>query len=222
MSGLKIVAGPLVTPISRTEARTHLNLDDDVDDSLVRSYLQAATDWAEKYTGRFFINRTCQMAIDGAREIDDILWEGMRTGYSMTRYVDHIELAATPVVSVESIKYYNDSDVQSTWETSNYYVDTFSEPARIVLRQGGTYPTDLRVSNGIEINFTVGYGNSPANVPEAIKVAIFQYITYLYEHRGDDEQSIQPPKAIRSLLDPYRVLRFNSTPYDTTYRTGII
>jgi uncharacterized phiE125 gp8 family phage protein len=140
----------------------------------------------------------------------------------MTRYVDHIELAATPVVSVESIKYYNDSDVQSTWETSNYYVDTFSEPARIVLRQGGTYPTDLRVSNGIEINFTVGYGTSPANVPEAIKVAIFQYITYLYEHRGDDEQSIQPPKAIRSLLDPYRVLRFNSTPYDTTYRTGII
>lgn len=222
MSGLKIVAGPSVTPVSRTEARNHLSLDEDIDDSQVRSYLQAAIDWAENYTGRFFINRTCQMMLDGAREIDDILWEGMRTGHSMVSYVDHIELAATPVVSVESIKYYNDSDVQSTWSATNYYVDTFSEPARVVLRDGGTYPTDLRVSNGIEINFTAGYGTSPNNVPEAIKLGILQYTAHLFEHRGDSEVAIQPPKVIRSLLDPYKVLRFNSTPYDTTFRTGVI
>ena len=222
MSGLKIIAGPSVTPVSRTEARNHLSLDEDIDDSQVRSYLQAAIDWAENYTGRFFINRTCQMMLDGARENDDILWEGMRTGYSTTSYVDHIELAATPVVSVESIKYYNDSDVQSTWSATNYYVDTFSEPARVVLRDGGTYPTDLRVSNGIEINFTAGYGTSPNNVPEAIKLGILQYTAFLFEHRGDSETAIQPPKVIRSLLDPYKVLRFNSNPYDTTFRTGVI
>ena len=222
MSGLKIITGPAITPVSRTEARNHLSLDEDIDDNQVRSYLQAAIDWAENYTGRFFINRTCQMMLDGAREIDDILWEGMRTGYSMTRYVDHIELAATPVVSVENIKYYNDSNTEGTWHASNYYVDTFSEPARIVLRDGGTYPTDLRVANGIEINFTAGYGTSANNVPEAIKLGILQYTAFLFEHRGDGEGVMQPPKVIRSLLDPYRVLRFNSSPYDTTYRTGVI
>lgn len=222
MSGLKIITGPAITPVSRTEARNHLSLDEDIDDNQVRSYLQAAIDWAENYTGRFLISRTCQMMLDGAREIDDILWEGMKTGYSAMRYVDHIELAATPVVSVESIKYYNDSDTQSTWSATNYYVDTFSEPARIVLRDGGTYPTDLRVANGIEINFTAGYGTSANNVPEAIKLGILQYTAHLFEHRGDSEVAIQPPKVIRSLLDPYKVLRFNSTPYDTTFRTGII
>ena len=33
MSGLKIIAGPSVTPVSRTEARNHLSLDEDIDDS---------------------------------------------------------------------------------------------------------------------------------------------------------------------------------------------
>ncbi len=41
MSGLKIIANPAITPVSRIEARQHLRLDDDVDDSQVRSYIQA-------------------------------------------------------------------------------------------------------------------------------------------------------------------------------------
>ena len=222
MSGLKIVTGPAVTPVSRTEARNHLRLDDDVDDSLVRAYIQAATDWAENYTGRFLVSRTCQMMLDGARELESPLWEGMRTGPSNVAYLDHIELAAAPVISVESIKYYSDDDTQYTWAASNYFVDTFSEPAKVVLRDGGTYPTDLRAANGLEINFTAGYGSNPSAIPEAIKVAILQYIAFLYEHRGDNEAGMQSPPVLRALLDPYRVLRFNTSAYNKMLKTGSI
>lgn len=222
MSGLKIVTGPAVTPVSRTEARNHLRLDDDVDDSLVRAYIQAATDWAENYTGRFLVSRTCQMMLDGARELESPLWEGTRTGPSNVAYLDHIELAAAPVISVESIKYYSDDDTQYTWAASNYFVDTFSEPAKVVLRDGGTYPTDLRAANGLEINFTAGYGSNPSAVPEAIKVAILQYIAFLYEHRGDNEAGMQSPPVLRALLDPYRVLRFNTSAYNKMLKTGSI
>ena len=222
MSGLKIVTGPAVTPVSRTEARNHLRLDDDVDDSLVRAYIQAATDWAENYTGRFLVSRTCQMMLDGARELESPLWEGMRTGPSNVAYLDHIELAAAPVISVESIKYYSDDDTQYTWAASNYFVDTFSEPAKVVLRDGGTYPTDLRAANGLEINFTAGYGSNPSAVPEAIKVSILQYIAFLYEHRGDNEAGMQSPPVLRALLDPYRVLRFNTSAYNKMLKTGSI
>lgn len=222
MSGLKIVTGPAATPVSRTEARNHLRLDDDVDDSLVRAYIQAATDWAENYTGRFFVSRTCQMMLDGARELESPLWEGMRTGPSNVAYLDHIELAAAPVISVESIKYYSDDDTQYTWAASNYFVDTFSEPAKVVLRDGGTYPTDLRAANGLEINFTAGYGSNPSSIPEAIKVAILQYIAFLYEHRGDNEAGMQSPPVLRALLDPYRVLRFNTSAYNKMLKTGSI
>lgn len=222
MSGLKIVTGPAVEPISRVEARNHLRLDEDVDDSQVRIYIQAAVNWAENYTGRSFINRTLKMYLDGAREVDSNLWEGVRTGPSNPNYVNYLELGATPVSSVTVIKYFADDDTETTWAASNYYVDNISEPAKIVLRSGGTYPTDLRSNNGIEITFVAGYGTSASDVPEAIRVAILQYMTYLYEHRGDFEDNTQPPSVIRSLLDPYRVLRFSTTPYENKMKVGMV
>lgn len=222
MSGLKIVTGPAVEPISRVEARDHLRLDEDVDDSQVRIYIQAATEWAENYTNKAFISRTVQMMLDGATELETPLWEGVRTGPSNIDYCDHIELAMNPVTSVQSIKYHQKDDTEVIWATSNYQVDTFSEPARIVLKSGGSYPSDLRAANGLEINFTAGYGPSPSNVPEAIRVAILQYVTFLYEHRGDYEGTVSPPVSIGNLLDPYRVLRFGATPYNKMLKTGVL
>jgi len=222
MSGLKIVTGPAVTPVSKIEALEYLRLDEGIDDMQVRSYIQASTTWAENYTNRFFISRTCQMMLDGVREIDSPLWEGMRTGPYKVDLSDHIEIAAAPVLSVESVKYYSDDDTQYTWAASNYYVDTFSEPAKIGLRSGGTYPTDLRNLNGLEINFTAGYGTNPFTVPEPIRVAILQYLTFMYENRGDDEVKSNPPGIVRSLLDPYRVLRFSTSVYDKSIRSGVI
>ena len=220
MSGLKLVSAPSIQPVSRIEAREHLRLDDDVDDSQVRSFIKAATDWAENYTGRSFISRTYKMMLDGVSEIDDPLWEGMRTGHSSSNLNNHIEIAAAPVLSVQSIKYYSDDDTEYTWSASNYHVDTFSEPAKIVLRSGGTYPTDLRSVNGLEINFTAGYGESPSSVPEAIRVAILQYIAFLYEHRGDYEAGVQSPAVIKSLLDPYKILRFSASALSSKINSG--
>ena len=222
MSGLKIVTGPAITPVSKIEALEYLRLDEGIDDIQVRSYIQAATTWAENYTNRFFITRTCQMMLDGAREVDSPLWEGMKTGPYKVYLSDYIELAAAPVLSVESVKYYSDNDTQSTWDASNYYVDIFSEPAKISLRSGGTYPTDLRNLNGLEINFTAGYGTNPFAIPEPIRVAILQYLTFLYENRGDDEVKANPPQIVKSLLDPYRILRFGSSAYDKNIRSGVI
>jgi uncharacterized phiE125 gp8 family phage protein len=223
MSGLKIVTGPAATPVSRTEARNHLRLDDDVDDSQVRSYIQSATNYVENYTGRFLISRTCQMMLDGRLNVEEQIYNGYRTGHSSIPYVGHIEIAANPVISVESIKYYSDDDTEYTWAASNYYVDTFSEPAKIVLRDGGTYPSDMRAANGLAINFTAGYGASPSSIPEDIRVAILQYITFLYEHRGDFERfpPPKPPLVLSSLLNPYRILRFGAHPYSAIRMTGI-
>tara|TARA_R110002167_G_scaffold34895_2_gene111464 strand:- start:2310 stop:2984 length:675 start_codon:yes stop_codon:yes gene_type:complete len=224
MSGLKVITAPSVQPVSRIEAREHLRLDDDVDDSQIRSFIKAATDWAENYTGRFFISRTCQMMLDGASQIDAPLSEGQSTGHYSRPISNYIEIAAAPVTVVSSIKYYADDDTQSVWSTSNYYVDTFSDQAKIVLRSGGTYPTDLRAANGLEINFTAGYGETSSSVPEVIRLAILQYITFLYEHRGDFERfpAPTPPAILRTLLNPYRIIRFGVSPYSSVINSGSI
>tara|TARA_R110000868_G_scaffold61095_1_gene185817 strand:+ start:195 stop:863 length:669 start_codon:yes stop_codon:yes gene_type:complete len=221
MSGLKVITGPALEPISRIEAREHLRLDEDVDDRQIRIYIQAARNWAENYTGRAFINRTMKMYLDGFSAVDEPLWEGMRTGPSVIKYNNYLQLALNPVYSVTSIKYFSDNDTEYTWGTENYYADIISEPAKIVIRDGGTYPTDLRAANGLEINFIAGYGENPSDVPESIKVAMLQFMSFIYEHRGDYEGSIEAPRVVRSLLDPYKIYRFNSDPYNKLLMTGI-
>lgn len=223
MSGLIEVTGPAVEPISRIEAREHLRLDDDVDDSQVRAYITAARVWAENYTGRVFINRTMRQSLDGYTSHSGGYWEGTVTAPSITTVSNHIELAASPVASVTSIKYFDDADNESTWDSSNYYVDTVGDVAKIVLRDGGSLPTDLRAANGLEITFVAGYGTSPTNVPEPIRVAILQYMTFLYEHRGDFERfpPPTPPAILKTLLQPYKIMRFGSHPYNKMLKSGI-
>ena len=225
MSGLIEVAGPTVEPISRIEAREHLRLDDDVDDSQIRSYILAARVWVENYLGRALITRSMRQMIDSAPTTANNNFDGFRQAHQNTLASGQsfIELAMSPVSAVTSVKYYNDAGTESTWDTSNYYVDTARDVGRIVLLDSGSWPTDLRGANGLEINFVAGYGASPSHVPEAIRVAILQYVTFLYEHRGDFERfpPPQPPAVLRTLLNPYKIMRFGSTPFSPVLSSGI-
>ena len=223
MAGLKVTTEPTIEPISIEEAKEHLRLDDDIDDIPVLTVIKAARLWAEKYTGRAFITRTVQQYLDSTASILDPLYEGIRTGIETRAYSNYIELAASPVISVTSINYYNDSDTQSTWATSNYYVDNVNDLGRIYLRDGGTFPTDLRAANGLEINYTAGYGTSRSDIPSDIKLAMLQYMTFAYEHRGEQEGGTppMPPKILNTLLSPYKIMRLGVHPYANILRTGI-
>ena len=223
MSGLKITTQPTIEPISIEEAKEHLRLDDDIDDIPVLTYVKAARLWAEKYTGRFFITRTVQQFLDSSASTLDPLYEGMRSGILARPYGNYIELSASPTITVTSVNYYNDSDTQSTWATSNYYVDNVSDLGRIYLRDTGTFPTDLRAANGLEINYTAGYGSARSDVPSDIKLAMLQYMTFAYEHRGEQEGGTPPmmPKILNTLLSPYKIMRLGVHPYANILRTGI-
>ena len=110
-----------------------------------------------------------------------------------------------PVVSISHIKTYDDNDTATTFASSKYYVDNARQPARVVLRTGETFPTALRVANAIEVKYVTGYASANA-VPEPIKFAIYQVLTYLYEHRGDMyEGKTSLPATATKLLAPYVV-----------------
>ena len=224
MAGLEVVTGPTQEPITITNIKEHLRLDEDVDDLQVNAYIIAAREWAETYTSRFFMQRTMRQWYDASPVNSHALIDGTIQGHQ--NYFtgnQKLEVAATPVSSIDSIKYYDDDDTEYTWDSSNYYADTIADIPRIGLRTGGSFPTDLRKQNSIAVNFTVGYGDNAASVPQAIKVAMMQYITFLYEHRGDFERypAPTPPAILKSLLNPYRVLRFGASPYSQLVRSGI-
>lgn len=215
MSGLTITTAPQNEPLDAAETISYLRIDSGVDTTLVDNLIQAARFWVEDYTNRTLLTTVFTLSLDAIGEVDTPLKEGFHTGYSDTPRVNYIELPRSPVQSVTSIISYADDNTATTLAASNYFVDTVRVPARVVLRDGGTWPTDLRNANGIEVLYTAGYGDSRSSIPEPIRVAMLEYIAHLYEHRGDDEgRALNAPPLIRSLLQPYIIMRYGVSPFN--------
>ena len=218
MAGLQTTVEPTIEPISATQLKEHLRLDPDSDDSEMDAYIKASREFVENYTNRSLINRTLKISIDGVTDGDVPLWEGMRVGPDISLRKRSIGLPRPPVVSVTSVTTFDDDDNSTLFAASKYYVDIAREPAQVILRNGETWPSALRVGNAIEIVYVAGYGTTATSVPESIRLAIKQYATYLFEARGEYEGSPQqPPQTVRMLLQPYVVRSFSTDPFNNGY-----
>lgn len=210
MAGYQIKQDATYYPLEVKDVKDYLRLDENEDEIYVRTLIASATSYAQETLNRSLVNRSIVLALDGAGEIELPLQEGMYDGADIPRMNDKIKLPFGNVQSITSIKYYDKHDNEYIFEPSNYYLDNFSSPARVILRDGATWPSSLRDANGLQIEYVSGYGNNPKQVPEQIRVAMLQYIAFLYEHRGDFERFPPPamPAAINVLLQPYKVYQF--------------
>ena len=217
MAGLKITSQTNITPVTLNEVKQTLRIDPDNfdQDSELTMMLRSSIKVLEEYTGRSFITKTYELALDRIPySQEDKLIEGFSTGPFMDRTANYITLPKSPLVAVTSFKYYDDSDTESTFATSNYYVDNYSDTPKIVLRRSQTFPdvASLRVANAFIITFTAGYGTAPKDVPETIKQAINLYTSHLYENRElyIEQKPIPVPMTLGTLLQPFKVIRFSN------------
>ena len=215
MGGQSVTTSATIDPLTYSEIRDYLRLDEGVDETLLITLLKMATQHIENYTGRALINRTITLFIDGIDEVDYPLWEGTKVGPDMSIRKRYIELPTTPVSSVSAITSFGDDDTETTFASTKYFVDSTREPARVYLRDGEAWPTGMRVANGLKIVYVAGYGTAKTDVPEAIRLAILQMIAFNYEHRGDYEGTLKQPSILQSLLQPYRKLSFTNNPFGT-------
>lgn len=133
-----LVTSPAILPVSRAEAKEHLNITHSNDDRLIDRIIGAATAWAEQYLFRKLITQT---------------WK-----YYLDAWPDEIFLPFGDLQSVTHIKYTDTDELQTTLSTDYYDVDTVSIPGRIRLAYGQSWPsTALYPTNPIEIQFVTGY-----------------------------------------------------------------
>ncbi len=205
MAGLQVTTAPTVEPLNLQEVKEYLRVEDSTDERVLRPYIESVRRIAEEHMGRALMTQTLTLFIDAFDELEDPLWEGMRTAPYLNFYKNYISLPRAPVTSVTSVSTFNDSDTETTMAASRYYVDNVREPARIVLRQGETFPSALRVANAIKVVYVAGYTSAYA-IPEPIKMGMLQHIAYMYEHRGDMYEAKAPlPPAIKTMYSPYVV-----------------
>ncbi len=206
MAGLQISTAPTQEPLTLQEVKDYLRVEDSTDERIIRPYIETARRFAEEHLGRSLMTQTITQFIDGYDEMEDPLFEGFRTGPYLTYYKNYITLARPPVVSVSSISTFNDEDTETTFASTRYYLDNVREPSRVVLRNGETFPTALRVANAIKIVYVSGY-TSPYAVPEPIRLGMLQHIAHMYEHRGDMYSAQAYPPSMQKLYAPYVVMK---------------
>ena len=214
MSGIKVVTDWTASAVATSDQKSFMRVDFSDDDSLIAELIKASQNVIQTYLNRAITTQTLELYLDRLPFYNDLkLQEGIYTAPDIEYNSNYIVLPRPPVASVTHVKYFDDSDTESTFASSKYYVDLISEQARIVLRTGESWPTvtETRNANAYVVRYVAGYGGA-SDVPPPIVQAIKLLTTHLYENReAVTSLSVNTiPYTIGALLQPYKVQRLNN------------
>jgi uncharacterized phiE125 gp8 family phage protein len=196
---VKLSTAPTLEPVTVSEAQVYCRLPVGEEDELFARWIRGAREQVELYLGRALLTQTWDYILDG--------WPTDWPGPAVAGQTSVVELPYPPLQSVTSITTYNPLNVSAVFSSASYLVDSWSEPGRVALNSGYSWPVDLRLTAGIVIRFVAGYGSTAASVPAAIQDAILALVAQRARFRGDDEQEPSDwPPSVLTRLAPYRVI----------------
>ncbi len=176
---------PAGEPLTLAETKAHLRLDGTIEDSLVEGLIRAARQFLEQATGLVLISRTFRLYLDD--------WPDGPV----------IQISSGPVQSIEAVTVYDIAGLPQELALADAILDGRSRPARLVL---SARPIVGREINGIEIDFTAGFGETGADIPDTLKRAMLLHVALLYECRGAvpaDSQPAAVPAGYDRLIAPF-------------------
>lgn len=184
----KVTTKPTVEPVELVDAKLHLRIENEHtdEDGLIATHIATAREFCEGYQNRAYLMQTITMQFD--------------------RFPIFIEVPLPPLQSVTSIKYYDTNGDQQTLDSSVYKLDKISEPGKINLAYGASWPVIRGDINGVEVVCVCG--NVSANdVVARVKQAMLLIIGHLYENRELTTPITikELPFAVNSLLSLDRI-----------------
>lgn len=206
---------PSEEPVTLARAKTHLVIRPEITehDTQVDDLIVEAREAAESYMDRSLITRNWTASLDrfpGGGSRLGLAFEGVRQGHLGTELGllggerPFVRLRKGQLTAVVSITTFDDDDVGTVFASSNYFVDTSTEPGRVVLREGSSWPIPTRVANGIEILYTAGYADAAA-VPRDIVHGLLIHIQAIWSNRGADLSQKPDVSVARAWYDPHLV-----------------
>lgn len=189
--GLVQTIPPAILPVTLDQIKGQLNLalDDKSRDGRLLLLAKAATNLAERATGRAFLTQTWRLSLD---------WRFP----SCERW---IVLPRPPVQSITQIDY-TDSDGQpQTLDPAKYHLAADKVPAIVEPAFGEVWPTTQEIAEAVRITYQAGYGGSGATnaeslaaVPEDAKLAILLAVQTWFDSPFADEL-VMPGAALMLL-----------------------
>jgi uncharacterized phiE125 gp8 family phage protein len=178
---------PTEDPITLAEAKAHVRVDHNDDDSLITALIAAATNHLDGYTGilgRALITQTWRQ--------------------DFAAFAPKIRLALRPVASVASVTYFDGDNTSQTLSASIYGLFEDGAGPYIALDPDQTWPGSYRRVDGVSVTYVAG--EAAAAVPKGIKQAILLLVGHWYANREAvaEAQMHAVPMAAAALIHPYR------------------
>jgi uncharacterized phiE125 gp8 family phage protein len=184
-----LIDPPLAEPLTLAEVKAHLRLDGGDEDALLLSLTRTAREFIEGETGLCLIAQGWRLYLDR--------WPGGGV----------IPILKSPLQAIQSVTVYDADGAGFDVSLEDYLLDGAGRPARLWLRDP---PSPGRSVNGIEIDFSAGYGEAGTDVPDTLKRAMLIHIGHMFAFRGVISAEQQPagiPDGYERLVAPFRMRR---------------
>ena len=180
-------AAPAVEPVTLVEAKSHLRVTGTEEDALIAGLIASAREEVEQATGLALITQDWRLYLD----------EWPASGI--------VRLRKHPVQQVHSVTTYDAAGNPVTEIPAPDRLDRATRSARFC----PDMTTTSRATNGIEINFRAGFGDTGVEVPDSLKRAILLLVAFWFENRGTGHGELAVrvwPEGYERLIASYRMM----------------
>ncbi|WP_319410609.1 head-tail connector protein [uncultured Cohaesibacter sp.] len=178
-----LLTAPAIEPVSLSEIKAYLKIDQDAEDDLLRAFISAARVHLEHITGCHLITQSWRILLEGP------LGETFRLPLQPVS-----ELLALHILEVDGTSTEIDIAGLSIFQTGN--------PAIIANLDGFL----LSYRQRLQIDVETGFGPAAEDVPEPLRLAMKMIVAEWYERRliADPAQIAALNKALQPMITPYR------------------
>ena len=184
---MRLITPPAEPVVTVAEAKAHTRIPHDEEDALVETYINAATQHFDGFSGvlgRCLVTQTWRLTYSA--------WD---VSFGLV----------FPDVESAVLTYTDENEATQTVAAGDYFIRP-GHPDRLAFVSGYSWPSLYAGgADAIQIDVTAGYG-AAANVPAGIKAAILLMVGHLYANREavSVDQHHVVPMAVDALVSPYR------------------
>ena len=184
-------------PVSVADFKTFARITTNSEDALIRSFIVAATLEGEKRAKRAFVQQTFTLWVDAQGcSMQDFTYLRSILGSD-----DILYLARGPIISLASIKFYDEEDNATTVDPTTYYLD--KQLGRVNPKRGVSWPSDVRQLQAVEAIYDAGMvaTGQGSTLDSNLVLAVKMYALHMYNHRGGE---CEMPPMVESIFDSYK------------------
>ena len=160
---LRYVSGPTTEPVTLAQAKAHLRVDNDAEDSLISALISTARGLAETKLRRALGAQTWTRTLDAFP-------------------ANAIELGMPPVQSITSVVYIDAAGDEQTLSTSDYILDNIQSPGWVLPSDSlGAWPSTASTVNAVTVTFVTGWAADA--VPQEVKQYILMHVASMFDRR---------------------------------------